>query len=179
MKCQHQHKHMECDCHSVCIRVSKAHEMKSKCCQAEKFKKYFFDDTPSYILKPQGIEISSPNVLAVFSLIDSCYELVCTKCHSSFRIITCRQSALIQRINMTPNIKRMLHNNTSILSTTFPFQLRPFIKILLSSQSMPKLLNNEEVIEECEEEDNYIHSADCIKSYLPIVGDIPSGFLVL
>lgn len=179
MKCNHQHKHLECECQRICIRVNKAQESKTKSHQADKFKKYFFEDSQSYTLKPQGIQIASPDDMAVFSLIDSCYELVCAKCHCAFRIITSRQSALIQRIQTTQHIKHMMQSNYSNLSTSFPFQLRPFIKIMNLSQSLPIFINNDDENEDYEEKHNYIHSADCIKSYLPIVGDIPSGFLVL
>lgn len=178
--CNHSHKYLTCDCEGIYIKLFKKHECKDNCSSNDKYSKYFFDNSDSYIIRPQCIEIASPSEISVLSNVDSCYELVCLNCHCSFKVIASRKFARVQQVMSTSRSKQILLSNALPLSNSFPFQLRPYIKICNLSQSTPIFDLNLSSSDDKEIEESYVTQlADDIRPLIPIVGDIPSGFLVL
>lgn len=176
----HDHRTAECDCGGIHVKLHKMYVCKDQNSSVEKYSRYFFDDEEAYNIRPQDIEVTSPNSVAVLSQMDCCYELVCLKCHCSFKVITTRKTAIIQQVSSFSRAAQHIPANVCTLANTFPFQLRPFIRITNVSHSLPLFEEDESSTEEEKYEDPYYPSiVDDIQPLLPIVGDIPSGFLVL
>lgn len=176
----HSHKYITCDCESICIRVHKKHDCKCHRNSYDRVSKCFDLNEQHYYIRPQGIEISSPSQVGVLSNIDSCYDLVCRNCNCAFRVITSRKYAQLQIIQIGEQNRQNYIHSSCTLKNTFPFQLRPFIKINNLSQSLPLFEINDSSCEEEHTEPSFLDDiVEEIQPLLPIVGDIPSGFLVL